>query len=149
MGEIEIRVFGRVGLKGRMGEEVHQHAARVIDQIAKALRNENGVNIARRGLFELEQIVIGQRRLERNFNRGGRLVLIRNNADGHGAYGFTPERLFRIGAAGKDSEGAVELFGQHGASELVGVGHRAERDFLRDTFAQARRGNRRRRRRRI
>ncbi len=61
MREIEIGVFGGVGLKGRMREEIHQHAAGVIDEIAKALRNEDGVNVAWRGLIELEQIVVGQR----------------------------------------------------------------------------------------
>jgi hypothetical protein len=62
MREIEIRVLGRVGLKRRMDEEIHQDAAGIIHEIAKALRNENGINVARRWLVELEQVVIGQRR---------------------------------------------------------------------------------------
>ena len=62
MREIEIRMLRRIGLKRRVDEKIHQHTARIIDQIAKALRNENGVNVARRGLVELEQVVIGQRR---------------------------------------------------------------------------------------
>jgi hypothetical protein len=84
VSEIEIRVLRRVSLEWRMSEEIHQHAAGVIHKIAKALTNENGVNIAGRGLVELEQIVIGQRFFERNFNRRRRLVFIGNYADRHG-----------------------------------------------------------------
>ena len=84
MREIEIGVLRGVRLKWRMREEIHQDAAGIVDQIAKALRDEDGVHVARRGLFELEQIVIGQRFCERDFDRCRRLVFVGNDPHEHG-----------------------------------------------------------------
>jgi hypothetical protein len=129
MREIEIGVLRRVGLVGRMGEKVHEDAAGVVHEVAEALRDEDGVHITGRGVFELVKIVVGQRIFERNFDGGGGLIGVRGNVDGH-VYSFTPRALFRVGAAGEDGEGAVELFGEHDAGEFVGEGHGAERKFL-------------------
>src|SRR5882762_1409383 len=41
-----------------------------------------------------------------------------------------------VGAAGKNGESAIELLSEHDPGEFVGVGHRAERKFLRDAFAE-------------
>src|SRR5271155_4112909 len=38
--------------------------------------------------------------------------------------------LFGVRTAREDSEGAINLFGEHDAGEFVRVGHGAERDFL-------------------
>ena len=70
MREIKFRIFGSACLKRRVNQQVHQNAASVIDEIAKSLRNQNGVDVARRRLFQLIEIVIGQRLVERNFDRG-------------------------------------------------------------------------------
>ena len=59
MSEIKFRVFGRAYLKRGMNQQVHQNATSVIDKIAKSLGNQNGVNVARRRLLELIEIVIG------------------------------------------------------------------------------------------
>jgi len=45
-------------------------------------------------------------------------------------------RLFGVGAAGEDGEGAVDLLSEHDAGELVGVGHGAQGDFLFDALAE-------------
>ena len=70
MREIQFSVFGSTCLKRWVNEEIHQHPASVIDEIAKTLGNQNGVDVARRRLFQLIEIVIGQRLIERNFDRG-------------------------------------------------------------------------------
>jgi hypothetical protein len=44
--------------------------------------------------------------------------------------------LLRIRAAGKDGEGAVDLLGEHHASEFVGIGHGTEGDSLLDALAE-------------
>lgn len=44
--------------------------------------------------------------------------------------------LFRIGVARKDCEGAVKLFGKHGAGQFVREGQRGQRKFLRGAAAQ-------------
>jgi hypothetical protein len=85
MSEIEIGVLRRVRLVGRMGKEIHENAAGVVNEVAKTLRDENGIYIAGRGLLELEKIVIGERTLERDFDGSGRAICIRRNAYGHGA----------------------------------------------------------------
>ena len=104
-------------------QEFGKDAAGVIDEVAKPLRDENGVNVARSGLFELMEIVIGQRLFERDFDSGRRLVVVGCDSNGHGAYGFTLRGLFRIGAAGENGEGAVELLGKYDACELVRKRH--------------------------
>jgi hypothetical protein len=129
MREVEIGVLGRIRLEGRMGEEVHEDATGVVHKVAETLGDEDGVHVAGSGLLELEKVVIGERIFERDFDGGGGLIGVRRNVDGH-VYSFTPRALFRVGAAGEDGEGAVELFGEHDAGEFVGVGHRAERKFL-------------------
>src|SRR6266700_1698966 len=101
-------------------EEVGENAASVVDEVAKALRNKDNVHIAGSGLFELGKVVVGERLFERDFDGGGGLVFVRDDADGHGGYGFTPRGLFRIGAAGEDGEGAVERLGEHDAGEFMG-----------------------------
>src|SRR5580693_1044087 len=37
MGEIEFRVLGRIRLERRVGEEIHEHAAGVINEVAETL----------------------------------------------------------------------------------------------------------------
>ncbi len=115
MREIEVGVFRRVLLERRMSEEIHQDATSVIDQVAEALRGEDGVDVAGRGLLELVQVVIGERIFERDFDCGAGPICVGRNVDGHGLYGFTLRALFRVGAAGEDSEGAIDLFGEHDA----------------------------------
>jgi len=44
--------------------------------------------------------------------------------------------LFRIGAAGEDSEGAVELLSEHDAGEFVGESHGAERKSVVSALAE-------------
>jgi hypothetical protein len=85
MSEIEIRVLGRVRLVWRMGKEIHEDAAGVIDEVAETLRDEDGVYIAGGGLLELEKVVIGERILERDFDRSGGPICIRRNVYGHDA----------------------------------------------------------------
>src|SRR5258708_8851365 len=90
-------------------QQFGEDSASVIDEVAKPLGNEDGIDVARSRLFELAEIVIGQRLFEGDFDGGGGLVLVGCDSNGHGAYGFTPRRSFRIGAAGENGEGAVEL----------------------------------------
>jgi hypothetical protein len=130
MREIEVGVFRRVRLEWRMSEEIHEDAAGVVDEVAETLRGEDGVDVAGRGLLELVQVVIGERIFERDFDGSGGPIGVGRNVNGHGLYGFTLRALFRVGAAGEDSEGAIELFGEHDAGELVGESHRAERKLL-------------------
>jgi hypothetical protein len=113
-----------------MGEEIHEDAAGVINEVTETLRDEDSVHIARRGLLELEKVVIGERILERNFDCRRGAIGVGRNADGHDIYSFTQRELFRIGAAGENGEGAVELLGEHDAGEFVRKGHGAERKFL-------------------
>src|SRR5438132_3817645 len=116
--------------QARAAEKFGEDAASVVDKIAKTLRNKDGVDVARSGLFELVEIVIGQRLFERDFDGGGRLVFVWGDSNGHGGYGFTLRRLVRIGAAGENGKGAIKLLGERDAGELVRKGHRAERKFV-------------------
>ena len=100
MREIEIGVSWGVRLKRRIGEQLHEYAAGVIDEVAETLRDENRVHVAGRGLLELVEVVVGKRALERNFDGSGRPIGVGRNSDGHGLYGFTLRALFRVGAAG-------------------------------------------------
>jgi hypothetical protein len=68
-----------------MGEEIHQDAAGVINEVAETLRDEDSVHIAGRGLLELEKVVIGERILERNFDCGGGPSCVGRDAHGHSA----------------------------------------------------------------
>jgi hypothetical protein len=136
MSKIEICVLGGIRLIGRMSEEIHEDAAGIVDEVPKTLRDKESVHVARRGMLELVEIVIGERIFEGNFNGGGGLIFVMRDIDGHVEYGFTPRRLFRVGAAGEDSEGAVELLGKHDAGELVGISHGAEREFLVSALAK-------------
>jgi hypothetical protein len=135
MREIEIGVLRRVRLVGRMGEEVHEDAAGVIHEVAETLGDEDGVYIAGRGVLELVEVVIREGLFERNFDGGGGLIGVRGNVHGH-VYSFTPRALFRVGAAGEDGEGAIELLGEHHAREFVGEGHGAKRNFLEGALAE-------------
>jgi hypothetical protein len=137
MGEVEIGVFGRVYLERRMGKQIHKNAAGIIDEVAEALRDEDGVHVAGCGLLELVEVVVGKRALERNFDGSGGPIGVGRNSDGHGLYGFTLRTLFRVGAAGEDGEGAVELFGEHDASKFVGESHGAERESLVGALAES------------
>src|SRR5260370_5959479 len=135
-GMVSVVVAGANGA-GELGDfeagaadQIAEDAASVVDKVAKTLGDENGVYIAGGGLFELVEIVIGQRLFERDFDGGGGLILVRGDSNGHGGYVFTPRGLFRIGAAGQNGEGAVELLGEHDAGEFVREGHGAERKFL-------------------
>jgi hypothetical protein len=110
-----------------MSEEIHKDATGVVDKIAEALGNEDGVDVAGSGLLELVQVVIGEGSFERDFDGGGGPIGVGRDTNGHGLYGFTLRGLFRVGAAGEDGEGAVELLGEHDAGEFVRKGHGAER----------------------
>jgi hypothetical protein len=68
VSEIEIGVLRRARLIRRMGKEIHEDAAGVINKVTETLRDEDRVHIAGRGLLELEKVVIGERILERNFD---------------------------------------------------------------------------------
>jgi hypothetical protein len=85
VSEIEVGVFRRVRLVRGMGEEIHEDAAGVINEVAETLRDEDSVHIAGRGLFELEKIVIGERVFERDFDGSGGTICVGRNVDGHGA----------------------------------------------------------------
>jgi hypothetical protein len=119
-----------------MGEEIHEDAPGVINEVTETLRDEDSVHIAGRGLFELEKIVIGERVLERNFDSRGGPIGVGRDADGHDIYSFAQRELFRIGAAGENGEGAVELLGEHDAGEFVRKGHGTERKFLVGALAE-------------
>ncbi len=60
MCEIQIGVFRRVRISGRVRQQIEQNPARIIHQIAKTLRHQHRIYIPRRGLFQLFQIVIRQ-----------------------------------------------------------------------------------------
>jgi len=60
VSEIEIGVLRRIRLVRRVGKEIHEDAAGVINEVTESLRDEDGVHIAGRGLFELEKVVIGR-----------------------------------------------------------------------------------------
>lgn len=66
-------------------EHVCKDASRIVHEVAESLGNQNAVHIARSRLVELEKIIIRQRLFERNLDGGGRLVLVGNDAQGHGA----------------------------------------------------------------
>jgi len=70
MREIKFRIFGSACLKRRVNEQVHQNPASIVDEIAKSLGNQNSINVARCRLFQLIEIVLRQRLIERNFDRG-------------------------------------------------------------------------------
>jgi hypothetical protein len=119
-----------------MGEEIHEDAAGVINEVTETLRDEDSVHIAGRGLLELEKVVIGERILERNFDSRRGPIGVGRDADRHDIHSFTQRELFRIGAAGENGEGAVELLGEHDAGEFVRKGHGAERKFLVGALAE-------------
>ncbi len=85
MREIKIGVLWRAGLKRRMSQEIHEDAASVVDEVAETLGDQDNVNVAGRGLFELLEVVFGERLLERNLDGSRRRVVVRNDADGHGS----------------------------------------------------------------
>jgi hypothetical protein len=113
-----------------MGEKIHEDAAGVINEVTETLRDEDSVHIAGRRLLELEKVVIGERILERNFDCRRGPIGVGRDADGHDIYSFAQRELFRIGAAGENGEGAVELLDEHDPGEFVRKGHGAERKFL-------------------
>src|SRR2546421_2885080 len=81
---------GELGeFEARAAEKFHEDAASVIDEIAKALRNKYGVDVARRRLLELVEIVIGQRSFQGDFDGGGRLVFVSGDSNGHGIWFYT------------------------------------------------------------
>ncbi len=84
----------------------------------------------------MEKVVIGERILERNFDCRRGPIGVGRDADGHDIYSFTQRELFRVGAAGENGEGAVELLGEHDAGEFVRKGHGAERKFLVGALAE-------------
>jgi len=94
MGEVEIGVFRRVRLEGRMGEQLHEDAAGVIDEVAETLRDEDGVHVAGSGVLELVEVVVGKRALERNFDGSGGPIGVGRNSDGHGLMVLHYERYF-------------------------------------------------------
>jgi hypothetical protein len=85
VSKIEIGVLRRIRLVRRMGKEIHEDAAGVINEVTETLRDEDGVHIAGRGLFELEKVVIGERILERDFDCSGGPICVGRNVYGHGA----------------------------------------------------------------
>src|SRR5439155_17374779 len=131
-GAGELREF-----EARAAEKFREDAASVIDEIAKALRNKYGVDVARRRVLELVEIVIGQRLFQRDFDGGGRLVFVSGDSNGHGGYGFTPRGLFRIGAAGENGKRPIKLFREHDAGEFVGESHGAEGKFVLSALRKA------------
>ena len=70
---------------GRGGNQLGQDAARIVHQVAETLRDQDSVYITRRGLLEFLQVVIGQRLLQWNLDRHRGLVLVGNDAHGHGS----------------------------------------------------------------
>ena len=70
MREIKLRIFGSACLKRWVNQQVHQNSSSVVDEVAKSLRNQDRVDVARRRLFQLIEIVIRQRLVERDFDRG-------------------------------------------------------------------------------
>ena len=135
VSEIEIAVLRRARLVRRMGEKIHEDAASVINEVTETLRDEDSVHIAGRGLLDLEKVVIGERILERNFDCRRGPIGVGRDMDGHNIYSFTPRELFRVGAAGENGEGAIELLGEHDAGEFVRKGHGAEGKFLMGALA--------------
>src|SRR5258708_29465240 len=71
LGEFE------AGAAQQFGED----SASVIDEVAKPLGNEDGIDIARSRLFGLVEIVIGQRLFAGDFDSGGGPVLIGCNSN--------------------------------------------------------------------
>ena len=73
--------------KGELGGELPQTTGRdvagVVDEIAKSLRNQNAVDVSRRGLFHFFKIVIGQGLLDGNFDSHRGLILVRSDSYGH------------------------------------------------------------------
>src|SRR4030095_1596861 len=53
-----------------------------------------------------------------------------------GSWIFIRKHSFRIWAAGKNGESAVELFGEDDACKFMGIRHWTERELLQDAFAQ-------------
>jgi hypothetical protein len=136
VSEIEIGVLRGARLVRRVGEKIHEDAAGVINEVTETLRDEDSVHIAGRGLLELDKVVIGKWILERNFDCRRGPIGVGRDMDGHNIYSFTPRELFRIGAAGENGEGAVELLSEHDAGEFVRKGHGAERKFLMGALAE-------------
>jgi hypothetical protein len=66
-----------------VGEEIHEDAASVINEVAEALRDEDSVHIARRRLLKLEKVVIGKRTLERYFDGSGGPICVGSDVYGH------------------------------------------------------------------
>src|SRR5207248_10591605 len=116
-----------------LAENFDQHTASVVHKIAKTLRDEYAVYFAGRWLLHIVQIIVGKRFLEWNFDGDVGLIIIWNYFERHNnVLHYT--RSFRIGAAGKNCERAIELFGKHDAGESVGIGHGTERKLLRNPF---------------
>ena len=67
-----------------VGKQIHQNAARVVDQIAESLRHQDAIHVAGSGLVDLLEVVIGKRLLQRDFDRRGGLAFIGNNTGRHG-----------------------------------------------------------------
>jgi len=85
VSKIEIGVVRRVRLVRRMGKEIHEDAAGVINEVTETLRDEDSVHVAGRGLLELEKVVIGERIFERNFDGSGGPICVGRNVYGHSA----------------------------------------------------------------
>jgi len=66
-----------------LAENFEEHAAGVVNQVAKTLRDEHAVDIARSGVFQINKVVIRERFLERYFDGDRWLVGVRNNLQWH------------------------------------------------------------------
>src|SRR5271167_4806745 len=131
----------------RMGQEIRQDAARIVDQVAKALGYQNPVDVSRRWLFHLFQVVIWQGFRQGYLNSDGWLVLVWGNAHGHRVSRpwrdrATPKNapvcskrnlhclgpvLLGVGATREDGKSPVNLLCEHDARQFVRIGQSTER----------------------
>ena len=84
MCEIEIRMLWRTCLERRMGEEIQEDSPGVVDEVAETLRDKDHVNVARRGLLQLFEVVFGKRFFKRYLDGSRRLVFVWGDVNGHG-----------------------------------------------------------------
>jgi len=66
-----------------LAKNFEEHPAGIVDQIAKTLRDQHAVNVARSGVFEVDEIVVWKRFFERNFDGDRGLIRVRNDSKWH------------------------------------------------------------------
>src|SRR5215469_16583747 len=158
--EAQIHQVRSARQRRRIGRQIRQNTPRIVHQISESLRHQESVDVSRRRLFYLLQVVVRQRFHQRYFDRHRWLVLVRYHSYAHrfprsfhhGNYNKRPRKklvelicrsgqseesaLSWIRAPRQDRKRPVNLLRQHHACQFVRIRHGTQRNLLLHAFPQ-------------